>query len=144
MSTDCDSPPTVRGAMVTDPKTTAPEATVADVRAVFGNDHVHMVLLTVAGILVGTLVRADLDDAPDDAPARPLAVLAGRTIPPSLPIDEARRVLDAAGTRRLAVVDGEGVLLGLLCLKRRRDGFCDDRGVLARCEERLARTAGRD
>lgn len=135
MSTCCESRRTVSEVMVTHPKTMAPEVTVGDVRAVFANDHVHMVLLTEAGILVGTLVRADLHDAPEDDPALPLAVLSERTIRPSVSADEAGRVLDAAGTRRLAVVDVDGVLLGLLCLKRRRNGFCNDRDVVARSVE---------
>ena len=132
MSTDCDSRRIVGEAMITDPKTMPREVTVGEVRAVFGNDHVHMVLLTEAGVLVGTLVRADLHGAPADAPAGPLAVLEQRTIRPSASTWEAARALDAAGTRRLAVVDGDGVLLGLLCLKRRRNGFCSDRDVRAR------------
>lgn len=132
MSTDCDSRRIVSEAMITDPKTMAPEVTVGDVRAVFGNDHVHMVLLTEAGVLVGTLVRADLHDAPAERPARPLAVLEQRSIGPSASTREAERALDAAGTRRLAVVDEDGVLLGLLCLKRRRNGFCSDQDVRAR------------
>ncbi len=132
MSTDCDSRRIVGEAMITDPKTMAPDVTVGDVRAVFGNDHVHMVLLTEAGVLVGTLVRADLDGAPADGPAGPLAVLEGRTIGPSASTWEAERALDASGTRRLAVVDGDGVLLGLVCLKRRRNGFCGNQDVRAR------------
>ena len=33
------------------------------------------------------------------------------------------------GIRRLAVVDGDLRLLGLLCLKASRTGFCSDEGV---------------
>jgi len=126
---------TVADVMVTDPKTMAPEVTVGDVRAVFRNDHVHMVLLTEAGILIGTVVRDDLHDAPDDVPALSLARLAGRTVLASAPTDAAGRVLIATGARRLAVVDEGGVLLGLLCLKRRRTGFCSDLDVGARAAE---------
>ena len=39
------------------------------------------------------------------------------------------------GTRRLAVVDDDGDLLGLLCLKRTLDGFCSDADVRARALE---------
>lgn len=132
MSTARDSRRTVGQVMVTDPRTMAPDATVGEVRAAFLDDHVHMVLLTEAGVLVGTLVRADLHDAAAGRPARALAVLAGRTIGPSVPTEEATRILDAAGARRLAVVDRDGGLLGLLCLKRRRRGFCSDQDVAAR------------
>ncbi|CUR57753.1 hypothetical protein NOCA2440001 [metagenome] len=40
--------------------------------------------------------------------------------------------MDRSMTRRLAVVDGEGRLLGLLCLKQTRQGFCTETDVLAR------------
>jgi hypothetical protein len=42
----------------------------------------------------------------------------------------------AQSTRRLAVVDGTGRLVGLLCLKRTLDGFCSDADVRARAVER--------
>ncbi len=123
---------TVVEVMVTEPKTMPPGVTTGDVRAAFRDDHVHMVLLTDAGALVGTLVREDLREAPDAAPARGLANLAGRTVAPSAPADEVRGLMLAAGARRLAVVDRQGALLGLLCLKRSRTGFCSDRDVAAR------------
>lgn len=126
----------VGAVMITEPKTMTTDATVAEVKAVFRDDHVHMVLLTESGVLAGTLVRADVHDAADAAPALPLAVLAGRTIPPSASVEEARRALVATGARRLAVVDGDGVLLGLLCLKRSRTGFCSDLDVRARAKAR--------
>lgn len=132
MTTAVARPRTVGEVMVTDPKTMASDTAVGDVRAVFQNDHVHLVLLTEAGVLLGTLVREDLRDAPDDAPALPLAVLSGRTIRPTASAEEAEQVLVATGARRLAVVDDEGGLLGLLCLKRRRTGFCSDLDVRAR------------
>jgi hypothetical protein len=40
------------------------------------------------------------------------------------------------GRRRLAVVDGAGRLLGLLCLTRRRTGYCSDAGVAERARSR--------
>jgi hypothetical protein len=36
------------------------------------------------------------------------------------------------GRRRLAVVDADGALLGLLCLKASGDGFCSDDGIASR------------
>ncbi len=122
----------VSAVMIRDPKTMTTDVTVGEVKAVLRNDHVHMVLLTEAGILVGTLVREDVHDAPDAGRALPLAVLSGRTIPPSASAEEARGALVATGARRLAVVDGHGVLLGLLCLKRRRAGFCSDQDIRSR------------
>lgn len=118
---------TVGEAMITAPQTMTVAATVGEVRTAFLDDHVHLVLLVEEGILLGTLVRDDLPaDAPDGDPALTLAVLARRTVPPSAPAADARRVLMTRGERRLAVVDDDGALLGLLCLKQHGRGFCTD------------------
>jgi CBS domain-containing protein len=123
--------------MITNPKTLPSDVTVGAVRAAFTNEHVHMVLLADAGVLHGTLLRHDLGDVRDDHPARPLAVLAGRTIHPSASADVALRALVESDARRLAVVDEHGRLLGLLCLKRRRTGFCSDDDLRARSDGAL-------
>lgn len=39
------------------------------------------------------------------------------------------------GQRRLAVVDADNRLLGLLCLKRDLSGFCTDSGFNARAQD---------
>ncbi len=116
----------VRDQMITSPKTLPSDATVGRVREAFGNDHVHLVLLTEGTMLRGTLLRKDLAGAPDDASALAIATLDGRTIGPSAAMEQARQVLAATEARRLAVIDREGALLGLLCLKRRRTGFCSE------------------
>ncbi|MBB3045470.1 CBS domain-containing protein [Nocardioides sp. LMS-CY] len=127
---------TVAEVVVRLPKTLGRAATVAQARSAFERDHVHMLLLTDDGQLLGTLVRADLpDDAPGADPALGYAVLEGRTIPPSVGVEQARQLLLSRGERRLAVVDGEGRLVGLLCLKRRRTGFCSDADVAARAAD---------
>src|SRR4051794_18901014 len=123
---------TVGDLMVKDPKTLPPGVTVGEARAVLRNEHVHMVLLSASGALVGTLLSEDLRDAADDEPALPLSLLQGRTISPDAMADDAQRRLIAHDARRLAVVDEHGRLLGLLCLKRRRNGFCSDLDVKAR------------
>lgn len=133
--------PTVGDAMITRPKALpSSETTVAQVRNAFENDHVHMVLLTHNGILRGTLVRDDLSCAgggrSDTEPALPFSTLRGRTIEPDECADRVRRELVDEGLRRLAVVDDHGVLLGLLCLKRRHTGFCSDHDVAARAADR--------
>jgi CBS domain-containing protein len=130
---------TVADVVVRLPKTLAPDASVADARAVLEDDHVHMLLLTVDGILVGTLVRDDLAGAEPDAPARTHAVLAGRTVAPDVPAEEAWRLLVGRRLRRLAVVDATGRLVGLLCLTRRLTGFCSDADVAARAADRPPR-----
>lgn len=143
---------TVDDAVLRRPKTLGADATAGDVRALLG-DHVHAALLVEGRRLVGVVVRADLGDgdsdsdgagdgaAPDGAPALPLARLEGRTVRSGTPLDDAQRLLAASGLRRLAVVDDTGALVGLLCRKRRGDGWCTDAGVAARRRERTGRSA---
>ena len=133
---------TVAEALVRDPWTLPAEATVGVARVAFADDHVHMLLLTRGPSLLGTLVPDDVHaDVADDAPALPLATLTNRTVAPDVPLEDARRWLVARGERRLAVVDEDRTLLGLLCLKRRQTGFCSDGDVAARAAERQARNA---
>ena len=128
--------PTVIDVVVRLPKTLAATATVAEARSALEADHVHMLLLTDDGRLLGTLVRGDLPAAaPGARPALPYAVLAGRTVRPDLDAEEVRRLLVERGERRRAVVGEGGELLGLLCLKRRRTGFCSDADVAARRDD---------
>ncbi len=124
---------TVAEAMISTPKTHDVEISLAEVADAFADTHVHMLLLTRDGILHGTLVRADL--RPGHEPRRPaigVATLCERTIGPDRALDEARRHLDRSGTRRLAVTDATHRLLGLLCLKQSRDGFCAEADILDR------------
>lgn len=134
----------VDDAVLRRPKTLGAGATVGDVRALLG-DHVHAALLVDGPRLVGVVVREDLGDGPDAAPdgepALPLARLEGRTVRSGTPLGDAQRLLGASGLRRLAVVDDAGVLVGLLCRKRRGDGWCTDAGVEARRRERAGRSA---
>jgi CBS domain-containing protein len=135
---------TVKDVMVTAPATMRPTATVADARAFFEDDHVHMALITTRGRLLGTLVRADLADLDDDAvPALSRSRLHGRSVALDEPAEDVRVRLIAHGQRRLAVVDDAGVLAGLLCLKRKLTGFCTDADVGVRATERAAAPTAR-
>ncbi|GAA3540931.1 CBS domain-containing protein [Aeromicrobium flavum] len=130
---------TVAEALVREPWTLPASATVGVARAAFADDHMHMLLLTRGPSLLGTLVRDDLEaDVADMAAALTLATLTNRTVAPDVPLEDARRWLVARGERRLAVVDEDRTLLGLLCLKRRQTGFCSDADVVARAAERHA------
>jgi len=115
---------------------------LAEVRRVFDSSHVHMVLLTASGrvgeVLLGTLVRDDVPPA-GSGTALAHARLEGRTVRAELAAEDVRRAMQAAGDRRLAVVDHEGRLRGLLCLKRSGDGFCTDAGVASRRAARADR-----
>jgi CBS-domain-containing membrane protein len=122
--------------MVTAPWTHGCDLTVAGAREAFADAHVHMLLLTDSGVLQGTLLRDDLAAATEPTlPALDRATLAARTVSPDHPVEEALALMREQGTRRLAVVDAGGHLLGLLCLKRTRDGFCSDADVRARALE---------
>jgi CBS domain-containing protein len=135
---------TVKDVMVTAPATMRPTATVADARAFFEDDHVHMALITTSGRLLGILVRADLADLDDLAvPALSRSRLHGRSVALHEPAEDVRVRLIAHGQRRLAVVDDDGVLAGLLCLKRKLTGFCTDADVAARATERAAAPTAR-
>jgi CBS domain-containing protein len=135
---------TVKDVMVTAPATMRPTATVADARAFFEDDHVHIGLIATSGRLLGTLVRADLDDLDDlAAPALSRSRLEGRSVALDEPAEDVRVRLIARGLRRLAVVDDAGALAGLLCLKRKLTGFCTDADVAARAAERAAAPTAR-
>jgi CBS-domain-containing membrane protein len=126
--------------MVTSPKTMPAGASVADVRTALADEHVHMVLLTDHDVLRGTIVRADLTPGRSSTDsALELSTLAGRTVLPSASAADVISLLRTTHQRRLAVVAADGRLLGLICLKRRLDGFCDDRDVASRgCAPRSA------
>ena len=127
---------TVNDVMVAAPKTMPPTATVADARAFFADDHLHMALITRRGRLLGTLVRSDLAELGDDAaPALSRSRLDGRSVALHEPAEEVRVRLIRHGQRRLAVVDDTGLLAGLVCLKRKLTGFCSDADVAERAAE---------
>jgi CBS domain-containing protein len=133
---------TVAAAVVADvmahaPKVDGPSLTVGDYHAAFADDHVHMLLLVEEGRLLGTLVRGDVPAQVEaSAAALPYAVLSGRTVGPDEPAGGVRSEMLASGVRRLVVVDEEGSLVGLLCLKRDLSGFCSDADVAARAADR--------
>jgi CBS domain-containing protein len=130
----------VADAMVTIPKTHAPEMTLDEIRELFEDDHVRLALIVAAdGRLVTTIEREDLLTASSrSASVAELGTLAGRTVRPFDSLASATASLLRQQRRRLAVVDDEGRLIGLLCLKRDRAGFCTDEGIRARERERGA------
>jgi CBS-domain-containing membrane protein len=126
----------VADAMVTCPKTHGSDSSVAEVRALFDDDHVHIALIVAEGRLITTIERPDLAAATSSStPTAELGTLVGRTVGPSYPLDAAMAALTRERRRRLAVVDRFGRLLGLLCLKRDGKGCCTDVGIRARASE---------
>jgi predicted transcriptional regulator len=123
----------VAEAMITGPATHAPSATVAELRAFFRDDHVHMVLLVDQGKLLGTVERPDL--APHltaDTAALSIMRLDGRTTAPDAPLPDVLASMKRDGRRRLAVTSTDHTLVGLLCLKAGGSGFCSDSDVWSR------------
>jgi CBS domain-containing protein len=116
---------TVADVMLADPKTLSADATVGDLRRLFARPSVLTALLVDGAAFVGVVVRENLGDLADDAPARPLARSAGVTIGPEAPASEAMARMNGNGTWRLVVVGPDGVTLkGLVCLNSKRTGFC--------------------
>jgi CBS domain-containing protein len=122
----------VADAMLTDVKVHNARTTVREIRALFDDEHVHAAVIVEAGELLAVVDRADLETADDDALALHLGRRRRRVIAPDADLALAKRLMLAGGRRRLAVVDRDGKLKGLLCLKRSRSGFCSDRDVRAR------------
>ena len=120
----------VRDAMLPDPTVHPVSVDVADLRALFRDDHVHMALLCDRARLVATIERQDLPPAGlDRRPARAVGALTGRTITPDMPLVSVAAFMRRTARRRLAVVDGDGELVGLLCLKASGEGFCSSDDV---------------
>ena len=117
------------------PDTLPAAATVADVRAYFrGSEKAHMALVVDDhGRLLTTILRTELEGVePATVAATSLGRLSGRTIDRDKTSVGLGAVMDEAGLRRLAVVDTHGRLLGLVCRKASRSGFCTDAGIAAR------------
>ena len=132
-----DTAATVAEAMLTRPTVHPGGLTVGAAHDALSDPHVHLLLLVDDGLLVGTVERADLERAErEEQPAREVALLEGRTTPPDALVGPLAEALRAAGRRRLAVVDDDGRLLGLLALKRSGAGFCSDAGVAERAAVR--------
>src|SRR5215471_1889092 len=79
----------VADAMLRRPKLLPSGASVDDVRAQFGDDHVHLVLVTSEdGVLLTTIERTDLDGA-TEALAQQIGTLTERVISGDASIEEA-------------------------------------------------------
>jgi CBS domain-containing protein len=129
----------VADVMIRFPKTCGPGTTVADARSLLADDHVHALLVVTGDVLLAVVVRDDLPAADSDRPVVELGRLADRVVGPDADLPAAHRRMARDRIRRLAVVDGTGRLLGLLCRKRSDRGFCSDDDVGARAAERGGR-----
>ena len=118
--------------MIRRPKLCGTTTTVEQACAHLLNDHVHALLVTHHHLLIAVVEREDLTGAAARDPAWPLGRLSGRVAGVGDDLARVTREMDEWGLRRLAVVDDGGLLVGLLCRKRSKRGFCSDDGVAAR------------
>jgi CBS domain-containing protein len=125
---------TLANAMLTTPVRHPLDATVRELRQFFDDDHVHAALIVgPAGYLAAVVERGDIPHSlVPDAAAAPLGRLADRTVLEDASLAETQRAMNTAGRRRAAVISKDGRLLGLLCLKSSRAGFCSEEDVRAR------------
>lgn len=136
--------PSVLDVAVHQPKVLPPDASIADVRTLLTDTHVHAALLTDGPTLLAVIERVDLlAPRPDDEPALRCGALDGRTVDVAADAHLALEWMRRHRRRRLAVVDDELALHGLLCLKASESGFCRDADVAARAAERAAWAAER-
>lgn len=129
--------------MVTHPAVHEPSTTVAQLREFFRDDHVHMALLVDDRKLIGIVARDDLTpQLSDGTPATTIAKLDGRTVRPDALLADAIEAMTRNDGRRLAVIDDDSTLLGILCLKASGHGFCSDADVASRAYHRERTTTG--
>jgi CBS domain-containing protein len=128
---------TAADAMLTIPARHPLNVTVREMRDFFEDNHVHAALIvSPAGYLAAVVEREDIPSSQSsDTAAVLLGRLAGRTVVAEASLAEVQRAMKAAGRRRAAVTGADGRLLGLLCLKASRAGFCSDHDVRARATE---------
>jgi molybdopterin-guanine dinucleotide biosynthesis protein A len=122
--------------MLVDPAIAGVDTTVREMRAFLADGHVHCGLIVDGDRLAAVVVREDLEAASGDALAMRYGTCEARTILASNRAEEVRARMVADGIRRLAVVDEDQRLLGLLCLKSTGRGFCSPADVAARAADR--------
>jgi CBS domain-containing protein len=126
-------PPRVSDAALRSAKLHDASVTVGEISAFLADDHVHMaVLLGTDGELLTTVERSDLTFASAPEPALRYGKLEGRTVGPHEALHRVWETMLAESRRRLAVIDANGRLVGLLCLKRHGQGFCSESDVRRR------------
>jgi len=100
-------------------------ATLGEVRAWFEeSDHRRMAFLAGDGRYRGSLMREGVTGEID--PDRSAAEIArmGPTVSPDMPAGEAREIALRTDARRVAVVDADGQLLGVVAVKEDLTSFC--------------------
>jgi CBS domain-containing protein len=117
---------TARDVMHPNLSTVAPGATVAEVEAYFAESSSRRLAAVADGErYVGAICRARFDAQPHE-PTLTARDLVGDlpTVAPDAPAAEARDHALAVVSQRVPVVDGDGRLLGVVAVDKRREGFC--------------------
>lgn len=124
---------TVADAMLRDPTVHPAGLTVDEARQCFrASPKTHLLLLVRDGVLLRAVTTDDLtEQVPGSDPVLAHGSLEDRTVGPDVPVGPLREAMAGTGVRRLAVVDSDMSLLGLLCLKKSLTGFCTDESVAA-------------
>ena len=124
---------TVGDAMLRHPTVHPAELTVREARSAFdASPKLRVLLLVRDDLLVSMIAREDLSRAEDPSAAvAEVGTLDGRCVAADAPLEATFDAMVRSGRRRIAVVEPDGKLLGLLCLKRSQSGFCTDKGVAA-------------
>lgn len=134
----------VADAMLHEPKLHGRGTTVGQLRDYFDDDHVHAAVVVDADRrLLAVVERADLAAGLQTGDlATTAGQREGRTVAASADLVTVWEEMRRRGRRRLAVVDGAGMVLGLLALKRTGLGFCSDADVRSRRESGPGRCQG--
>lgn len=117
----------VEDVMLREPRTVAPETTVAEARAAFENPRVRLLLVARGDTFVGQVTRAGIGgDVADHTTLGELGGAGGALVRPDDPVSHALELLVAEQSERLPVVAEDGTLVGLVCFNRGRGHFCVD------------------
>lgn len=127
ISEEAASTQTVGEVMLRTPKTLSVNATLDEARAAFDNPKVVSALLVDGTAFAGLLDRSDLPSLlAGSVPIRTFARTTVPTVRAETPVPNALEIMGGYGTTRLVVLGDDGItLIGLLCLDRKRTGFCN-------------------
>ncbi len=121
-----DAGPRAADVMLRAPRAVPPGTTVAEARATFENPRVRLLLVADGDRFLGAVTREHVGDGvPDDTTLAGLAAESA-LVRPEEPVDRVVALLEADGSDRLPVVEGDGTLVGLVCFNRRHGHFCVD------------------
>ena len=105
--------------MIVDPVTLPPTATLGEVHAIMARFHISGVPITENGRLVGILTNRDLrfEDRMERRAAEVMTRESLITAPVGTTLEQARDILHRHRIEKLPVVDGDGLLKGLITVK---------------------------